>query len=304
MLTGGGWTIIPPMRCLVQNGLFTALAVVCLAGALGATSGGCATGGAKRAGPTNVLACRLANYGEFEDAAWTHLPSIGIKHVLMNIPPPDQVETVRKRLADHGLKAVVMRGQTDLSRPSCIDELTVQLETCRKMGVKYMFLSPKHRGVSKEAACERLRRAGEIAKKHGVTITLETHPDLGTNADVHLETMKQINHPNIRVNFDAGNITYYNKNVNAPAELEKIIDYVATVELKDHNGRYQEWNFPALGKGVVDIPGVLRILKKHGYTGPLVMEIEGVQGIERNETEIKKDIADSAAYVRSLGRFK
>jgi sugar phosphate isomerase/epimerase len=56
-----------------------------------------------------------------------------------------------------------------------------------------------------------------------------------------------------------------------------------------------------LGKGVVDIPGVLRILKKHGYTGPLVMEIEGVQGIERNETEIKKDIADSAAYVRSLG---
>jgi inosose dehydratase len=113
--------------------------------------------------------------------------------------------------------------------------------------------------------------------------------------------MKQVNHPNIRVNFDTGNITYYNKNVNAPAELEKIVDYVATVELKDHSGRYQEWNFPALGKGVVDIPGVLRILKQHGYTGPLVIEIEGVQGIERNETEIKKDIADSAAYVRSLG---
>jgi sugar phosphate isomerase/epimerase len=286
---------------LVQNRLFTALALVCLAGALGATSGGCATGGAKGAGPTNVLACRLTNYGNFQDAAWTHLPSIGIKHVFMNVPPPDQVETSKKRLADHGLKAVVVRGRADLSRPSCIDELAVQLETCEKMGVKYMFLSPKHPGVSKEVACERLRRAGEIAKKHGVTIALETHPDLGTNGDVHLETMKQVNHPNIRVNFDTGNITYYNKNVNVPTELEKIIDYVATVELKDHNGQYQTWNFPALGKGVVDIPSVLRILKKHGYTGPLVMEIEGVQGIEKNEAEIKKDIADSAAYVRSLG---
>jgi len=299
--TDRGWTIIPGMRCLVQNGLFTVLAFVCLAGALGATSGGCAAGGAKGAEPTNVLACRLANYGKFQDAAWTHLPSIGIKHVLMNVPPPDQVETVKKRLADRGLSVAVLHGSTDLSVPSSVDELAVQLETCEKMGVKYMFLSPKHPGVSKEVACRRLRRAGEIAKKHGVTIALETHPDLGTNGDVHLETMKQINHPNIRVNFDAGNITYYNKNVNAPAELEKIIAYVATVELKDHNGQYQAWSFPALGKGVVDIPGVLRILKKHGYTGPLVMEIEDVQGIERNEAEIKKDIADSAVYVRSLG---
>ncbi len=77
-----------------------------------------------------------------------------------------------------------------------------------------------------------------------------------------------------------------------------------TVELKDHNGQYQTWNFPALGKGIVDIPGVLRILKKQGYAGPLVMEIEGVRGIERDQTKIKKDITDSAAYVRSLGRFK
>jgi len=79
---------------------------------------------------------------------------------------------------------------------------------------------------------------------------------------------------------------------------------VATVEVKDHNGQYKTWNFPALSKGVVDIPGVLRVLKEHGYTGPVTMEIEGIQGMERSEAEIKKDIADSAAYLRSLGSFK
>lgn len=52
------------------------------------------------------------------------------------------------------------------------------------MGVRYMFLSPKHTGVDKETAYERLRRLGEIAKGYGVIITLETHPDLGTNGDV------------------------------------------------------------------------------------------------------------------------
>lgn len=254
----------------------------------------------KGAGESNVLACRLASYGKFQDAAWTHLPSIGVKHVFLNVPAPDQVEATKKRLAKHGLTAVVLRGDADLSRASGVDDLAKQLAICERMGVRYMFLSAKRRGAEKQVIYERLRQAGDIAKKHRVTIALETHPDLGTNGDVHLETMKQINHPNVRVNFDTGNIHFYNKNTDAPTELKKIVDYVATVEIKDHDGKYKSWTFPALGQGVVNIPEVLRILKEHGYRGPLTMEIEGVQGVEWNETETKKNIADSAEYLRSL----
>jgi sugar phosphate isomerase/epimerase len=295
------WLLIT--RYSIKRRVLSALASI-FAAALITASGGCAGGNAGRSEPTNVLACRFANYGPFEDSAWEHLPSIGVKYVFLNVPAPEQAESVKKRLFEHGLMAAVLRGGADLSKASCVEELAVQLETCKKMGVKYMFLSPKHPGVSKSEACERLRKAGDIAAKHGVTIALETHPDLGTNGDVHLETMKRINHPNIRVNFDIANITYYNRNTDAVTELRKIIDWVATVELKDHNCQYETWNFPALGKGEVDIPGVLRLLKKKGYAGPLTIEIEGIKGIERNETEIKKDIADSVAYVRSLGNFK
>ena len=38
------------------------------------------------------LACRLASYGDYQDAAWTHLPSLGIRHVFMNTPEPGEVE--------------------------------------------------------------------------------------------------------------------------------------------------------------------------------------------------------------------
>ena len=30
------------------------------------------------------LACRLASYGKHQDAAWSHLPSIGVHHVFVN----------------------------------------------------------------------------------------------------------------------------------------------------------------------------------------------------------------------------
>jgi hypothetical protein len=146
------------MRYLVRHGVFSALAIMYLAGAFSMTTGGCVAGEAKGAGPANVLACRLANYGRFEDAGWAHLPSIGIKHVFINTPPPAKIQVTMKRLAEHGLKVVVLRGQADLSQPSCIDELALQLETCEKMGVKYMFLSPKRQGIDKQGTVH-----GEIA---------------------------------------------------------------------------------------------------------------------------------------------
>ena len=253
---------------------------------------------------TNPLAIRIMNYGEYQDAAWTHLPSIGMHHIFLSTPAADQMPAVQKRLADSGLKPLVLRGDTDLGRESSVDELAAQLAVCEKMGVHYMFLSPKHTGVGKEVACERLRRAGDAAKKHGVTIVLETHRDLGTNGDVHLETMKAINHPNVRVNFDTGNITFYNKGTDAVTELKKIIDYVATVELKDHNGEYEAWNFPTLGKGVVDFPAILKLLEEHGFQGPITMEVEGVQGVKMSEEQTKKYIAESIAYIQSLGDFR
>jgi len=231
------------------------------------------------------------------------LPEIGVKHIFLDIPTAEEVESTKKRLTEHGLTVVVLRGHTDLSQESSLRELEAQLAICQDMGAKYMFLSPKRHGAAKETIYGRLREAGNLAQKYGITIVLETHPDLGTNGDVHLETMRQINHPRVRVNFDTANIHYYNEGTDAPTELKKIIDYVATVEIKDHNGRYNEPNFPALGQGVVDIPEVLNTLRAHGYDGPLTMEIEGIKGVEWDEETTKQTIRNSAIYLRSLGQF-
>jgi sugar phosphate isomerase/epimerase len=249
------------------------------------------------------LACRINSYGAFQDAAWEHLPEIGIRYIFLNIPTTDEVEELKQRLEQHSLTVVVLRGDTNLSQESSLAELEEQLAICQRMGVEYMFLSPKRHDASKEVIYARLREAGGIAEKYGVTIVLETHPDLGTNGDVHLETMVRINHPRVRVNFDSGNIHYYNEGKDAAEELRKVIDYVATVEIKDHNGVYNEWNFPTLGQGVVDIPAVLQVLREYGYDGPVTMEIEGIKGIEWDQEITKRAIADSVAYLRSLDDF-
>ena len=250
------------------------------------------------------LAVRLMSYGKYQDAAWSHLPSIGIRYIFMPVPAPDQVEAVQAKLAAAGLKPLVLRGDTDFARETCVDELSGQLETCKKMGVKYMFISCKHGDVPKTAVYERLKKLGDVAAKNGITVTLETHPDLGTNGDVQLETMKAVNHPNIRVNFDSANITYYNKGTDAVAELKKSMEYVRTVEFKDHDGNFETWNFPPLGKGKVNFAGIIEILKKNNYQGPVTIEFEGVKGVELTEEQTKESIAECVRHIRGLGKFE
>ena len=237
------------------------------------------------------LAVRFRSYGDYNEATWTHLPRLGLGHVFMSVPAPEDVAETQAKLAEHGLKPVVMRGDADLSKDTFVEEITPQLAICKKLDVKYMFLSAKRGESPKEVAYARLRAAGDAAKAHGVIIAMETHPDLGTNGNVQLETMRAVNHPNVRVNFDTANITYYNKNTSAVAELAKIIDYVATIEFKDHSGEFETWDFPVLGQGVVDFPKIVRMLKDHGYQGPVTIEFEGTKGITLDESEQKLAIA-------------
>ncbi len=250
------------------------------------------------------LGVRILSYGNFQEKAWEHLHSIGIKYIFIPIPPPEEVNSILNKLQQYDLKVLVVRGDVDLTKDTYLQQFEEQFETCKKLGAKYMFISAKRGETPKEIIFERLKKAGTLAEKYDITIVLETHPDLGTNGDIQVETMRAINHPRVRVNFDTGNITYYNQNTDAVTELKKSIPYVATVEFKDHTGEFETWNFPPLGKGKVNFPEILKILKEHHYKGPITIEFEGIKGVELSEIEIKQAIETSVNYLRSLNCFK
>lgn len=272
---------------MVKVGLSVALVVVCSVAA---------------AAPW-PLGVRIMSYGKYQDAAWDHLEQIGVKHVFLNVPAADEADAVMARMKEHGFTAPVVRGEADLSKDSFAHELEPQLKVAEKMGAEYMFLSAKRGDSPKEEVYRRLREAGDMAAEYGIVLALETHPDLGTNGAVQVETMKAVNHPNVRVNFDTANITYYNEKTNAQDELAKSVDYVATVEFKDHNGLKKTWDFPVAGHGMVDFRAIVELLKEHGYAGPVTIEFEGTKGVELNKEETLKAIADSVAYVRTVAEF-
>jgi len=150
-----------------------------------------------------------------------------------------------------------------------------------------------------------LRRLGDAAGEVGATMALETHKGSTQNADAMLALMAEVDHPAVRLNFDTGNIAYYNRGVDPVAELDRVKHLVRNVHVKDNRGGFEEWYFPAVGDGgAVDFGKVRAILDGVGFAGPYTVEIEGIGGEEEPGLEARQGrVARSAAHLRLCGYF-
>lgn len=248
-----------------------------------------------------LLACNLGSYGKYREAAYTHLPQIGVRHVEIGVPAEDQVEAVRDRLAAAGLSASTLQGPCDASTDDGVSAVARAAAVARRMGVSLLFVSVKEGEAPRPEVYRRLRAMGDAAGEHGVTLAVETHPEVAHNAEAALETMAGVDHPHVRLNFDTGNVYFYNHDVDAVDQVRRIAPYVAAVHLKDTNGGYRSWHFPALGEGVVEFAGVFGVMAARGFTGPYTMELEGVERETLDESAAKARVASSVAHLRAIG---
>ncbi|MBM3262666.1 MAG: sugar phosphate isomerase/epimerase [candidate division Zixibacteria bacterium] len=251
--------------------------------------------------PANLLSCNIGSYGKFRAAAYDHLPSIGVTHVEIAAPALNELDAVKAKLDRHGLSASTVMGKIEIDSDEAGKLFVPTLQAAQALGARVIFVSVHAGERNRQTVYDRLRRVGEEAARFGITIGMETHPDLITNGAVALETMEGINHPNVRVNYDTANIHYYNENVDSLAELGKILDHVGSMHLKDTNGGYKTWFFPAFGKGIVDFKTVFQLLNDRGFYGPFTMEIEGCEGDNLDETQTCQRVADSVAHLRRIG---
>jgi sugar phosphate isomerase/epimerase len=252
----------------------------------------------------NILSCNLGSYRGHLDAAYEHLPSIGVKHVEIGLPAPDDIPAVLANLASHGLSPATVMASADIGSDAFAEQWAAIADGAVSCGVKVVFTSIHVGDKPREEAYARIRAAGDECAGRGVTMAMETHPDLMTNGSVALATLQAIDHPNVRMNFDTANVLYYNEGTDTVAELTKVAPYVASVHLKDSAGVYHGWNFPTLGQGIVDFPTVFHMLNEVGMFGPFTMELEGIEGQRFNAEEACADVAASVAYLRSTAEFE
>lgn len=155
-----------------------------------------------------------------------------------------------------------------------------------------------------------LRDVGDYAAERKIRIALEIHGGVTANAAEALRTMREVNRPNVGINFDTANILYYNDDLDTAGgakALESLARHVFHVHLKDiRRGKTRKENvLPRLGTGEVDFRKVFDILHGVGFYGPFSFEVETFHGAtESNDiARYHEDLVASIEYLRSLGEF-
>ena len=121
-----------------------------------------------------------------------------------------------------------------------------------------------------------------------------------------LDLMTDLDHPSVRLNFDTGNIAYYNEGVDPADELEKVKGLVCNVHVKDNRGQFEDWFFPAIGDGgAVDFRRIRTTLDGVGYTGAYTIEIEGIAGEDEPGLDARQGrIKRSVEHLAKCGYFE
>ncbi|HYG76764.1 MAG TPA: sugar phosphate isomerase/epimerase family protein [Planctomycetota bacterium] len=253
--------------------------------------------------PKNIIACRPQSYCDFQSEAFPNMVEAGITNA--EVPAPAEMDWAK--LADllkkYGITPTSVSGGIKFSDNMALTIFSHTARCAQELGAKIVFLSVKTDGKPFEDCYKKLRDIGEIAKANGVTVALETHPDMVTNGDEAVKTMKAVNHPNVKLNYDSANLYYYNEKIDGIAELKKMLPYLAAVHLKASRGKLTDWWFPGLHEegDIVNYPEIFKLCNGAGFYGPFTMEIEGIKGEKLTREVAIARVANSMKYLRSIG---
>ena len=149
----------------------------------------------------------------------------GIRYVQVGAPEPDKVEELQADLKAKGLQAIGLTAlylEEDTVATEAASEAWINaFDAAVKMGIDLALSSIKADEEMRPKVCDWLKTMGDAAAQRGITVALETHPSLVHNAEVALKTMEATDHPNIRINYDTGNISFYTDGADAVTELKE-----------------------------------------------------------------------------------
>lgn len=231
-------------------------------------------------------------------AGWT-------EHVNSNMTD-EEIHDVNEMVSKRGLSTFGLSGHCNIMDDAGLQSFMDNLKLAKKLGCQYVVTSAgeAHGGEDVEddaVLINNLREIGEVCSNSGLICVIETHGGVYNTGKQMNDLVRKVGSPNVGVNYDTANVIFYGK-VNPEEEIVESFPGLKFVHLKDKDGKQDEWNFPAIGKGTVNFGKIFELLDKHGFDGPASIEIEFTPDGPGSLLAADQAVKDSFDYLRSLGK--
>jgi len=247
-------------------------------------------------------------------AAALKLDAVSMETCFMAPLDPPSLKSLRKKLDDRKLEGMLSwghpRGLETGKNQAAAEDLKKAIEAARFLGTKVMRIVGGGFGdrlqepirLQMERLIQMLIGLVEFAAAHDVVLAMENHMDF--TADEQVEILQRVGSRHLRVTLDTVNNL---RLLEDPIEVvRKLAPYAAATHIKDAIATGKgcpatEWRrfWPScpLGKGIIDLPLVIDILRQNQYGGPLNLEIDLLDPRWPDEDAA---VAESIAYLRKI----
>ncbi|MEY4941200.1 MAG: hypothetical protein RIQ93_2935, partial [Verrucomicrobiota bacterium] len=202
---------------------------------------------------------------------------------------PAYLSALKEKIAARGLKANVARLRTKDAAPYAdgIADIRQQVANAKSLGLSVMINTGTGKPAQYEAWYKLMAFAAAHAADHGIQIVTKPHGTVTAAAAELQKCLEKINHPNLGIWYDAGNVIYYTGK-DPLQELEPIISHVTAFTAKDCVAKDTDVMIQ-LGKGKVDFLGLFRRLQKAGFKGPIMLETGAPADTAAQTTALAKE---------------
>ena len=176
----------------------------------------------------------------------------------------------------YGVGPIYMRSEAEIDKA---------FDYAKRVGVKLIVGIPNY---------ELLPYVDKKVKEYGFNYAIHLHgPDIATYPDAEdvWNHVKDLD-PRIGMCLDIGHDTRNGKD--PVADLEKYQTRVFDIHIKDVTGAIKQGYTVEMGRGIINIPAFVKMLRKVGYTGACSLEFE------KDNTDPFLGVAESIGYFRGV----
>lgn len=196
--------------------------------------------------------------------------------------PVARARDLASRCRDMGLEPVMMFSMIYPEAKDGFEVLRTRIQQAGAGRVPQVLTFGHTRGGNEKVWIDRFRQLAPICRDNNVTLVVKQHGgETGTGAACARIT-REVNHANIKVNYDAGNVMdYLNGKVNPLEDLRACASEVRSFCIKDHRFFPEPHTDCGPGFGEVDHYRMLDIVARTGLTISLSCENIFAPGVPR-----------------------
>lgn len=228
------------------------------------------------------------SYREFNiDQTLQFLQSMGVKYFSVKdfwLPlnsSQEEIDAFKAKCASYGVEGYIL-GPIYMNSQAEVDRAFAYAE---RYGVK-MFI-----GVP---AYEMLDYTIAKVKQTGIRVAIHTHgPDGAAFPDIRT-IVEKVKDPSLGVGccMDLGHT--FRAGYDVASDIKKYRKWIYDIHIKDETSANKEGQTWEMGRGMMDLPSVIKALKKINYKGKISVEFE------KNGNNPHPGIAESIGYMRGI----